>query len=249
MAVKEWTTNLPAAQDTGTDGEDQMPTLVDGSDDTRVSQIHALRKKANYNSVTIGDESELPAGCLRARMTTAESGLTHAIRDDEAGEIHAVAEKVAPADADEILIEDSAASYAKKRVQLANLPGVGLSDRYPVFQDVKGSATTASFSAYVALHSWETVKDSDNPPDQWYIALTVRVVQVYSETMDVKVTIGSDVREWLGLSYTTPTLIFDKIAVGADPTDTLLACKIEARVSASGASAYVERVDIAAIWT
>jgi hypothetical protein len=201
MAVKEWTSNYPTSQDTGTDGEDQQPTLVDGDDDTRVSQAHALRKKVHAAALAIGDDSDLPAGCLKARVTALEG---------------------APA---------------------------GLSDRYPVFQDVKSSANTASFAGYVALHTWETVKDSDNPPDQWYIALTVKVVQVYSETMDVKVTIGSDVREWLGLAYTIETLIFDKIPVGADPTDTLLDCKIEARVSGSGASAYVTRVDIAEIWT
>lgn len=44
-----------------------------------------------------------------------------AIHDDVAGEIQAVTEKTTPADADLILIEDSAASYAKKRVQIGNL--------------------------------------------------------------------------------------------------------------------------------
>ncbi len=50
---------------------------------------------------------------------------TTAIHDNTSGEIHAVTEKATPVDADEILIEDSAASYAKKRVQIGNLPGGG----------------------------------------------------------------------------------------------------------------------------
>lgn len=48
-----------------------------------------------------------------------------AIHDDVAGEIQAIAEKTTPADADLLLIEDSAASYAKKKVQIGNLPGGG----------------------------------------------------------------------------------------------------------------------------
>jgi len=47
----------------------------------------------------------------------------NAIHDNAAGEIHAIAEKASPADADELVIEDSEDSYAKKRVQVGNLPG------------------------------------------------------------------------------------------------------------------------------
>ena len=45
-----------------------------------------------------------------------------AIHDNVAGEIAAVAEKAAPVSADLLLIEDSAAANAKKRVQVGNLP-------------------------------------------------------------------------------------------------------------------------------
>lgn len=45
-----------------------------------------------------------------------------AIHDDTAAEISAVTEKTAPVAADLILIEDSAAANAKKRVQLGNVP-------------------------------------------------------------------------------------------------------------------------------
>lgn len=46
-----------------------------------------------------------------------------AIHDNVAGEINAVTEKVVPASADLLLIEDSAAANAKKKVQVGNLPG------------------------------------------------------------------------------------------------------------------------------
>lgn len=45
-----------------------------------------------------------------------------AIHDNVAGEIHIIVEKGSPVAADELVIEDSAASYAKKRVQIGNLP-------------------------------------------------------------------------------------------------------------------------------
>ncbi len=48
-----------------------------------------------------------------------------AIHDNVAAEISAITEKATPVDADLVVIEDSAAANAKKRVQLGNLPGGG----------------------------------------------------------------------------------------------------------------------------
>ena len=48
-----------------------------------------------------------------------------AIHDDIAGEILAVALKAAPVSADVLLIEDSAAAHAKKRITIGSLPGGG----------------------------------------------------------------------------------------------------------------------------
>src|SRR3990172_4427483 len=50
---------------------------------------------------------------------------TSAIHDNESGEINALTEKVSPVSADLVVIEDSAASYAKKKAQIGNLPGGG----------------------------------------------------------------------------------------------------------------------------
>jgi hypothetical protein len=58
-----------------------------------------------------------------AEKTAASSPTdTDAIHDNQTGEINAVAVKGTPADADVVLIEDSAASYAKKKATLSTLP-------------------------------------------------------------------------------------------------------------------------------
>lgn len=73
MAVKEWNTNYPGSQDTGTNGENQMPDLVNTQDDTRVSQLHKVRNKLHAVALKVGDNNNLPAGCLGARVTTLEN--------------------------------------------------------------------------------------------------------------------------------------------------------------------------------
>lgn len=51
-----------------------------------------------------------------------------AIHDNVSGEIAAIAEKASPVSGDLLLIEDSAAGNAKKKVQVGNLPGGGSGD-------------------------------------------------------------------------------------------------------------------------
>lgn len=73
MAVVEWTTNYPSSQDTGAGGVDQCPDLVNTQDDTRVSQIHTMRNKVQSLALKVGDNSNLPAGCLGQRVTAIEN--------------------------------------------------------------------------------------------------------------------------------------------------------------------------------
>lgn len=54
---------------------------------------------------------------------------TDAIHDNVSGEISLITEKVTPVSADLLLIEDSAATNAKKRIQIGNLPGAAMT--YP----------------------------------------------------------------------------------------------------------------------
>ncbi len=66
-----------------------------------------------------------------------------AIHDNVAGEIAAITEKVSPVNADLVIIEDSADSNNKKRVQVGNLPGGGGggSGSYDVIVDGVSPAT------------------------------------------------------------------------------------------------------------
>jgi hypothetical protein len=93
--------------------------------DTRASQPAA-------NAVAVGtiyyvtDENvtERSNGTSWDDISDAGSGTdAAAIHDDTSGEINAITEKASPVSADLILIEDSEASNAKKKVQLGNLPG------------------------------------------------------------------------------------------------------------------------------
>ena len=93
-----------------------------------------------------------------------------AIHDNVAGEIAAVTEKTTPVSADLLLIEDSAASNAKKRVQVGNLPGGGggANAGQELLFEWNGSDLTQfeSGSAFVSSGLTETltvVADSDLP--------------------------------------------------------------------------------------
>lgn len=65
-----------------------------------------------------------------------------AIHDNAASEISAVTEKTTPVSADLVLIEDSADSNAKKRVQVGNLPSTFDVDTI-VVDDTTGAVVTA----------------------------------------------------------------------------------------------------------
>jgi hypothetical protein len=127
MAVKEWSTTYPVTQDPDT--FTNQPDLVNGADDTRVSQIHTLRGKVHEVAKEVGtNPGNAPAGCLRARVATLEASGSNdpdAIHDNVAGEIDLVTEKPTPVSGDLLIIEDSAAGNAKKKVQIGNLPGGG----------------------------------------------------------------------------------------------------------------------------
>jgi len=81
-----------------------------------------------------------------------------AIHDNVAGEINGITEKATPVDADLILIEDSADSNNKKKVQVGNLPGGGASDiGARVYHDADQSTATGTQTA-LAFNSerWDT---------------------------------------------------------------------------------------------
>lgn len=130
MPFKEWTTTytgetpvqdpdpITINQPDVENNPASVPREPGTGDNTRVSHPMTLRDKLQTLAKLVGDSNNDPPGSLMAKMATA-------IRTDSAGDIHGITNKDIPVDADEIVIEDSADSWAKKRVALSALGGGG----------------------------------------------------------------------------------------------------------------------------
>lgn len=90
----------------------------------RTNDVPIVPSFTDYSSAN-HDHSDSSNGGAVAAAAVPDGADATAIHDDTAGEIAAVTEKVTPVSADLLLIEDSAAANAKKRVQVGNLPGGG----------------------------------------------------------------------------------------------------------------------------
>lgn len=130
-----------------------------GSDEiaTATAAANAIPKAGGGGTLADGWIAASNVTQHEAALTVTESqisDLTHtdadAIHDNVAGEIAAVTEKVTPVGADLILIEDSADSNNKKRVQITNLPGGGGGsveiDRQSVATAITTSTTSSTFT-------------------------------------------------------------------------------------------------------
>jgi hypothetical protein len=71
-----------------------------------------------------------------------------AIHDNEAGEINAIASKATPASADLLIIEDSAASYGKKKITVGSLPTGGGSGGVNIAKFCSYTLTPAPHASY-----------------------------------------------------------------------------------------------------
>lgn len=116
-------------------------TDADAIHDNVSGEIAAITLKATpevadllliEDSDVFNDKARITISGLQGMLTITEgqiSDLDHtdadAIHDNVAAEISAITEKGTPVSADLLIIEDSAASNAKKRVQIGNLPGGG----------------------------------------------------------------------------------------------------------------------------
>ncbi|KPK01861.1 MAG: hypothetical protein AMK71_04115, partial [Nitrospira bacterium SG8_35_4] len=94
--------------------------------DNETGEINALSDKASPvgADILIIEDSAASFGKKKVSITNLPGGAdSDAIHDNVDGEINAIANKASPVGADILVIEDSEASYAKKKVSITNLPG------------------------------------------------------------------------------------------------------------------------------
>jgi len=161
--------SLPAAPA----GEVNVKWQKDALDPTNVSASVQASSEAQKGVIEIATQGETDTGTDDARAvtplklaTTTVAGIdSTAVHDNVNAEISAVTEKVTPVSGDFLLIEDSAASNAKKRVQVGNLPGGSGTDSDAIHDNVAAeiSAITEKASPISAdLLVIEDSADSNN---------------------------------------------------------------------------------------
>ncbi len=100
--------------------------IADVSADDHHAAAHNAASHSDQGATGAELETLTDGSDADALHTHSADGIdTSAIHDDASAEISVITEKVSPVGADVILIEDSAAGNAKKRVQITNLPAGG----------------------------------------------------------------------------------------------------------------------------
>jgi len=122
--------NLQSHQDASDSAFDAILTDLDGyaldSNLTSHESQHNLDIKA-ITDVIDGYAEDAEFSTLDNQVTTIQNsldGYDNAIHSDVSGEINALTDKASPVGADILIIEDSAASFGKKKVSITNLPDI-----------------------------------------------------------------------------------------------------------------------------
>jgi len=130
-----------------------------------------------------------------------------AIHDNVAAEISVITEKVTPVNADLVIIEDSAASNAKKRVQVGNLPGGGGSDiGARVFSSVNLTITNNTLTALTfnsERYDTDTIHDNSTNNTR----LTATTAGKYVITGHAKFDVNGTGRRQVGIRVNGSTII------------------------------------------
>lgn len=106
-----------------------------------------------------GADTNVPTEqAVREAITAIPGTDANAIHDNVAGEIAAITEKVSPVSGDWLLIEDSADSNNKKKVQAGNLPG-GVSTLMDTEANIMAATPTAGRAAFSTDSHYHFVAD------------------------------------------------------------------------------------------
>lgn len=146
-------------------------------------------------NVWMGNGSGVP-------VATSRSGLDDtAIHDDTSGEIDGIAEKTDPIAADLVLIEDSAAGNAKKKVQVGNLPITSpelsetgdASTTSGTYVVISGMTTTPAAGTYTAFFSTSGEVSANNADVLYAIFEAGTIVQHTEREFDQHATANEPV--------------------------------------------------------
>jgi hypothetical protein len=99
------------------------------------------------------------ACCIAAFSGDMPQPQYHSLHDNIEGEINALTDKASPVGADVLVIEDSAASYTKKKVSITNLPGG--SDADAIHDNVSGEINAITDKASPVGADILLIEDSD----------------------------------------------------------------------------------------
>jgi len=144
---------IPKAGAAGTIAAGFVP---DGADATAIhdnvaSEINAITSKASPvgGDALVIEDSEASYAKKKLLLSNLPGGVdTTAIHKATSGEINAIGEKTTLSDNDVFLIEDSEATYAKKKAKISNIPGAGPPSSEIV--EATGTITTTSTSDVLA---------------------------------------------------------------------------------------------------
>lgn len=127
-----WNKKQIVASDFATAGHTHTYYDANAIHDNEANELSALTNKATPAAADVLLIEDSAASYVKKKLLISAlpgggaGSDTTALHDNEANEISAITEKTTPVNDDILVIEDSAASYVKKRLKISNLPGGGL---------------------------------------------------------------------------------------------------------------------------
>jgi hypothetical protein len=117
------------------------------------------------------------------------------VHTDVAGEINAVTEKISPAGNDELLLEDSAANFAKKKAKIKNIVGIAFAEIYE--NDASTPQSIPDGITYTKLTHFVTNGLSQNcTPDAANDKITITKPGIYKVSCSLNFSAGAAASTW-----------------------------------------------------